>query len=406
VARDAPRPRGQLGLLGAAVLASLGSCTPTGSETPVEPSLAALTQRLQDELDRLHESAQATDEVFPGATVAFVLPDGRAVVVATGDSDVEEEIPMTTGMLMPAGSIGKTFVAALALSLAQDGRLDLDDRVARWLGDEDWYPGLPNRDDITLRMLLNHSSGLVDHVFETEEFHAAVRAAVAAGDPDHYFTPRELIELVLDRDPLFPAGQGFNYTDTGYLVAGLVLEKASGMTFYQALQERILDPLQLTSTLPQDRRSVPGLAQGYAVESSRLFGLPEKMVDGGRLVFHPRTEWTGGGLFSNSSDLARWAKTLYQEEALPRPYLDELLGSVAEFERDDRTPAYGLGVFIREGDLGRTYGHGGFFPGYNSRMLFYPQHGLAAAMQINTDQSRVVEHLGTLAGVVVETLPH
>jgi D-alanyl-D-alanine carboxypeptidase len=383
----------------------MASCTPSSQESPLEPDLVALTQRLQDELDRLHQGAQATDEVFPGATATFILPDGRAVVLATGDSDVEREIPMTADMPMPAGSIGKTFVAAVALSLAQDGRLDLDDPIEKWLGSENWFRRLPNGQDISVRMLLNHSGGLIDHAFQAEELRDAVRSAVAAGDPDRYFTPRELVEFALDKEPLFPAGRGYNYTDTGYILAGLVIEKASGTSYYQALRERVLDPLQLASTLPQDRRSVPGLAQGYAVESSRLFGLPEKMVEQGRLVFHPQTEWTGGGLFSNSQDLARWAKALYEGRALPHPYLDELLGSVAEIESEDPTPAYGLGVFIGEGELGRTYGHGGFFPGYNSRMLYYPEHGLAVAMQINTDHSRVAEHLGTLAGVVLEARP-
>ncbi len=101
---------------------------------------------------------------FPGATAAYVLRDGTTGVVATGLADVEDGTLMTVRSRMLAASIGKTFVGATALALAREGVLELDAPVSRWLGDRHWFTRLPNHAAMTVRHLLNHSSGLPDHV--------------------------------------------------------------------------------------------------------------------------------------------------------------------------------------------------------------------------------------------------
>ncbi len=385
-----------------ALLVSVVACGSDQPRTLSQDQVTELTTRFQTELDRLYEEAQATDEVFPGATAAFILPDGQVVGVATGYSDIEAKIPMTPDLRMPSGSIGKTYVAAVALSMALDGTLGLDDPIAEWLGDEPWFDRLPNGEDITLRMLLNHSGGLVDHAFDVPEFQEA--AASLAADPDRYFEPAELVEFVLDREPLFVAGHGFNYTDTGYIIVGMVLERASGSTYYEELGRRITEPLGLLNTLPQDTRTIRDLAQGYAVASADLFGMPTKVIADGRMVFHPLTEWTGGGLYNNPQDLVRWAKQLYEGDAFDQPYLGDLLGSVADGAFENDSNQYALGVAINVGYLGTSYGHSGFFPGYNSRVGYFPAHGVAVAMQINADRTRVGPHVETLARLVIEAL--
>ena len=391
--------------LASLLVLAIGACETSNGATLSQQELAELTEQFQVELDGLYEAAKSTDEIFPGATAAFMLSDSRIVGVATGYSDVEEGIPMTPEMRMPSGSIGKTYVAAVALSLAHDGVLNLDDKISKWLGEEEWFPRLPNGRDITLRNLLNHSSGMVDHVFDVPGFLTAMQDMVAEGDAERYLTPLELVEFALDQEPLFPPGKGFNYTDTGYLLAGLVMDEASGSAYYDELERRILDPLEFTYTLPQDRRGVPNLSQGYGVTSAELFGTSEKVVEDGRLTFNPIIEWTGGGVFNNPQDLVRWAKTLYEGDALPKPYVNDLFGSVAWAGFDDSTQVYGLGVAISEGELGKRYGHGGFFPGYNSQMAYFPEQGVAVAMQINTDRSRVGDHILALAKVVLDALP-
>ena len=384
-----------------AVAAVLLASAPAGAQSAA--GVRELDARFQLVLDSLWEASQETDEIFPGATAAFVLPDGSVHAFSTGWSDVEAEVEMEPDMLMPSGSIGKTYVAATAISMAQDGVLGLDDPISKWLGEEPWFDRLPNGDDITLRMLLNHSGGLIDHAFDSEPFLVDLAAMVEAGDADAEMEPRELVRYALDQEPLFAAGQGFNYTDTGYIVIGLVIEKASGGNYYDELRTRVLEPHGLADmTLPQDRRDAPRLAQGYGVISAQLFGTPEKVVgDDGRLAFHPGLEWTGGGLYNNSQALARWARILYEGDAFEEPYLDELLGSIS---RAGDKETYGLGVLIQDTPLGTTYGHSGFFPGYNSVMIYFPDQRVAVAMQINTDRSQFIRHGNTLAAVVLEAV--
>ena len=361
---------------------------------------------VQAELDRRYKAAQDTDELFPGATFAFVLPDGRTAGFAVGFSNVEKRLPMQSESRMPSGSIGKTYVAATVLGMVDDGLLDLDGTIDRWLGDETWFERLPNRGTITVRHLLNHSSGIIDHVFESDsQFPQFLREQLDANTATRAFDPRDLVRFVLDREPLFPAGEGFHYSDTNYILLGMIIEKASQSPYYSELSTRLLKPLHLEQTSPLNRRDVEGLATGYAPESQRLFGLPLEIVSGGQLVFDPSLEWTGGGLVSTSEDLVRWATALFSGKALPSKQVDEMLHSIAvpEHYSDDpeRDYGYGLGINVAHTPLGVAYRHGGFFPGYNSMLAYFPDAGIAVAMQINTDQSSIEKHFDALAEIVV-----
>ncbi len=324
---------------------------------------AVLRERLQSEL-----GAMVTRYELPGATAACTLPDGTTVAVAAGLADVAAGTPMTPDSRMLAASVGKTFVGAVAVALAQAGDLDLDDPVAHWLGDRPWFSRLPNAGTMTLRHLLRHEAGLADHVHDPA-FQAAWRAR--REDGDRPFTPDELIAFVLDRPPLFPSGAGWSYSDTGYLVAGLVIEAATGAFYDDSLQRLFLEPLQLDATSPSDRPALPGLATGYLAPDN-AFGLPPVTTRApGVMAWHPGLEGTGGGLVSNSRDLAVWAWSVYGGRALPDSSLAALMRSVPA--SDDAGPRYGLGVAIHPtGPLGPTWGHGGWIPGYVTSLRYLP----------------------------------
>ena len=367
------------------------------------PAAAALVERFQAELDAGWAQAQDTDENFPGATAAFILPDGSVFGFATGDSDVDDDIPMTPDLRMGSGSIGKTYVAAVALQLAMYGELDLDAPVSMWLGDEEWFPRVPNHADLTVRNLLNHTAGMIQPYFEDPDF--ASRLATVFSDPNAYMTPEQFIaESVLDAEPLFPTGEGYHYSDVHYTLAGLAIEEATGREYYDLLDEFFLGPFELDLTLPADRRDLPGLSQGYAHASSQLFDTPLEIVADGQMVVHPLQEWTGGGLVNNPQALVQWAKLLYEGDAIDGDDLPQLLE--IGFPTDSTQPhlGYGLGVFVAESEHGLTYGHGGFFPGYNSLLAYYPDHGVAVAIQINSDDSRMGDHLPKLADLVIGAL--
>lgn len=143
---------------------------------------------------------------FPGVTAAVALPDGQIVVAASGLADVEASRAMSPETPMLAASIGKTLVAATALSLESEGQLSLMGHLADYLGDRPWFPELPNANTITLSQLLRHQSGLPDHP-HLPEFQAAAKARIAAGE--HAFTPKELLGFVTGREA--PRGPVFGH---------------------------------------------------------------------------------------------------------------------------------------------------------------------------------------------------
>ncbi len=315
----------------------------------------------------------------PGGVAAFVLADGRYITVAAGLADIEAGIVMKPHSRMLSASIGKSFVGTTALSMAMDGIINLDAPISNWLGDKAWFSRLPNASDITLRHLLQHRSGLANHVFLPE-----YAEAVTSGKIDLETSPavENLVDFVLDREPLFPAGEGYAYTDTGYLLVGLIIEKATEGTYYGVLRRRVLDPLGLTLTSPSDHKQLPGLVPGY-MPVENLFGLPPKTLnEQGELVYDPAFEWTGGGLVSNAGDIARYAKELYEGRAMKGDYLPQLL-EPKPTSPDRSETAYGLGQGIKLTEFGMAYGHSGWIPGYTSFMAYFADYGIAIAAQFN-----------------------
>ncbi|MFO7963703.1 MAG: serine hydrolase domain-containing protein [Desulfobacterales bacterium] len=319
---------------------------------------------------------------FPGMTAAYVLEDGTVGTAASGLADVEASMPMTDNTRMLSASIGKSFVGALSISLAIEGRLSLDEPVSRWIGTFDWFQRLPNHESITLRHLLTHSAGILDHVHMDTFAEAFSKAWQETGNP---FPPERLVEFVLDEPALFPAGNGWAYSDTGYILAGLIIEAVIKRPCFDVIKERFLLPLRLLDTSSADHRDLKRLAPGY-MRPDNTFRFPVKTLDTAkRLHWHPAVEWTGGGLVSTSRDLARWGAALFCGRVMAGDYLSELLSAVP-VDPDSTEVTYGAGVAIySRGSFGPVYGHAGWIPGYVSSLRHYPKYGVTIAFQINTD---------------------
>lgn len=347
----------------------------TAQDLTPDPQLAAIRDSVEAKLREFHAAGE-----FPGVTVGYILADGRSGGAAVGLADREAGRTMAPTDRMLAGSIGKTYVAAVALQLVAEGALGLDDPVARWLGEEPWFERLPNARALTVRLLLNHTSGLAEHVQEP-----AFQAAIVE-TPARVWRPAELVAYILDRPALFAAAEGWSYADTNYILLGMIIERITGQAFYDEARARLLEPLGLSATTPSDRAVLAGLIPGYIDAAFNPFGLPLKMVEGGRMVVNPQFEWTGGGFVTTAEELARWAKYLYEGYAFPRALVDSALVSVPA--RTGPGERYGLGVQVKESEFGTTYGHSGWFPGYLSEVRYFPELGIAVAVQFNTDYSR------------------
>lgn len=326
----------------------------------------------QSDLTALLEDARS-EMKMPGLRAAVHLADGRIIRSAVGLSDVEAKIPLDDTIGMPGGSTGKTFVAALCMLLVEDGTLSLDDPASKWLADAPWFSDLPNADEIRVRHLLSHSAGIKDYI-GTMRFHLAMIGRVVRNG-SAYFSPEELIGYVLNRKPLFPAGQGYHYTDAGYLVLGRIIESATGRNFYELLIERILKPQNLDHVRPADQSVLPGISPGY-------IGGGRNLKKDGRMKFDPSSEWTGGGLITNPTMLVRFYSSLASGQIVkPESFTRMLEGGW----RDPQEPGfhYGYGMFVYAD--GETFGHAGLWPGYRTRVAHHLPTGATIAVQTNRD---------------------
>ena len=352
------------------------------------PDEKALRQKLQAKLDEWHKAGK-----FAGATLGVCQADGNCFGLATGFSDLENKRRMKPTDIMAAGSVGKTYALAVAMQLVKEGKIGLDDRVEKYLGAEKWFARLPNAKDITVRQLMNHTSGLVRYEFK-DQFTKDLTA-----NPDKVWRPEELVAYLLDEKPPFEAGKGWDYSDTNYIVLGMIIERVTGKKFYDEAEKRVLKPLNFKNTFRQDRREIKGLIQGYA-GADNPFGGKDAVLENGKFIINPQFEWTGGGFVSTSEDLARWAKAMYEGKAFDAALLPDVLNGVSAPMLGKETK-YGLGVIIRPTRAGLTYGHSGFFPGYMTDMMYFPEQKISVAVQVNTS---VFQNLGgkSLGRVLVE----
>lgn len=315
---------------------------------------------------------------MPGLRAAVRFADGSEVRAAVGLADLEAEIELDNTTPMPGGSTGKTFVAALVCLLVEDGLLSFDDPAGKWLGETSWYARLPNADSMRVRHLLSHSAGIKDYP-DTMGFQAA-HAWRALRRGSSHFTPEELIRFALNRRAPFDAGQGFDYTDTGYLVLGRLLEAAAGRSYYELLEERILTPLALDDVDPVDTSNPPGIPPGYL--DGGWFGLSRNLDKKGRMKLDPASEWTGGGLNTTPTMLVRFYAALAEGRVVrPATFAEMVDGGYKD--PDEPGYHYGFGLFV-SGDA-ETIWHGGRWPGYRSRVFHHLPSGTSVAVQTNRD---------------------
>ena len=282
----------------------------------------------------------------PGAVL--VVRDGdEQLRLSAGTSNLATGTPMRVDNRFKIGSITKTFVATVVLDLVRDGKVRLGDTVAQWL------PGLvPNGAHITVRQLLRHQSGLFDY-FEDPR----ATAPYLGGDLGFVWAPRALIKLATSHPPNFPPGTAFSYSNTNYLVLGLIVERATGHSLRQELRRRIFKPLHLGSTrFPTSQRFGPRLAHGYLWSPQ------------GRQDVTPVSQslgWAAGGAVSSAGDVARFYRALLGGRILPQRLLHEMRQTVPL----GPGVGYGLGIIRVASPCGPLLGHDGSFAGYLSDTL-------------------------------------
>jgi CubicO group peptidase (beta-lactamase class C family) len=292
----------------------------------------------------------------PGASV-LVLHDGRAVLrMARGMADREAGVEATPATNYRLASVTKQFTAMAVLLLVQDGRLTLDAPVQRWL------PTLPPATAaITLRQLLSHRSGLVDYEDDVPD------------DAPRQVRDADVLALLEHHDrTLFPPGTSYRYSNSGYALLALVVERASGMSFQDFLASRIFGPLGMHATLAR-------VDEGPAVKR-RAYGY---RLEGGQWQRRDQSSTSAvlgdGGVYSSVDDLARWDAALYDDRLLGDDLRREMF--TAQGPTDDPTVAYAMGWRL----TGTTLWHSGESMGFRNVIIRDPSRRATVVMLSNRD---------------------
>ena len=367
-AAGALAPTGSQGLASSAPNAAPVTEVAPAPAPPVDPATAAA---LQAALEAARKSM-----VIPGVEATVILADGRTWTGVAGDAVAATHLKVTPATPFAIASVTKTFTSALILRLAEQGRLTLDDPLSRWV------PDYPNAARITLRMLLQHTSGLADF-FQNPKFDAVLNRA-----KQHVWTPAEVLPFVAK--PAFAPGTGWGYSNTNYVLLGLVAERAGGAPWADQVQRDFFAPLGLASTFVQGV-GTSAVPLAHANQMFIGFGgkiLPRDLSDGS--AYSPFTAvvtaaYSAGSIASTSSDLARWAKALYGGDVLAPASLAEMLTFNPDIVRYAAL-AYGLGVSrVRIDGRFVAYGHTGALAGTRSAIRWLPKQQVAVAVLFNRD---------------------
>ncbi|MGW6613065.1 serine hydrolase domain-containing protein [Streptomyces erythrochromogenes] len=318
---------------------------------------------------------------IPGITAQ--ARDARGVwKAAAGVGDLTTGTPRGTDDRFRIGSITKTFVATVLLQMETEGKLRLDDTVERHL------PGLVrgNGNDgstITVRGLLNHTSGLFDYLADEEYLRTYMLGDGYLRHRYDTLPPAQHVRVALSHPPLFPPGTRFSYSNTNYVLAALIIEKAGGRTYETEVRDRIIRPLGLKATTnPGNSIHIPRpSSRAY----SKLFAqAPDRIDDVTEM--NGSQGWADGDIISTAGDLNRFYRALMRGELLTPRQLAAMKTTVAVPERPDM--AYGLGITRMRTSCGTTlWGHGGGMVGSTSLALTTENGGHQLAYNRNGDWS-------------------
>ena len=298
----------------------------------------------------------------PGVIVGIWFPGQGSYVATRGVADVTTKRPMGVDDHFRIGSITKTFTATALLILADEKKLGLDDPVSKYA------PWVPDGDKITLRMLADMTAGL--HSYTEDE----TWVKLAFSNFPREWTPRELVEAGLARPADFPPGQGWHYSNTNYVLLGLILEQVSGKKIPDFFAEKIFKPLKLTQTSWPTTSAMPSpYARGTTVQT-----LDDSLDDATNR--NPSWAFAAGQLISTMADLRAWVVS-YTTGTLVSPAMQKERLTWMTMPPNSPVRAYGIGVGT---DLG-WLGHTGELPGYNCAAYYFPEKEAVIVVMVNTD---------------------
>ncbi|MEM9272181.1 MAG: serine hydrolase domain-containing protein [Cyanobacteria bacterium P01_F01_bin.143] len=303
----------------------------------------------------------------PGASIAIASPLGNWSE-AQGLANIDSNTAVTTSDRFEIGSVTKTFTVATILKLVESGTLTLEDKLTDWLPIE-VTDIIPNASEITLRQLLNHTSGVAEYDVVLLE-RAAISPAIFLLD----LQPEEILGLIEGIDPFFSPGESWQYSNTNFILAGMVIEAATGNNIAAEIRTQVLEPLELNNTFFAEEEEIPdGYISGY-------FDFDGDNILDDVSIANLSWSWTSGAMISNTEDLTHFAQALYAGDLLEPSSREEMF----DFVDTGRGYDYGLGVMSFETpDLGRIVGHRGGSLGFSSNMWYSLEDELTYVTLLN-----------------------
>jgi CubicO group peptidase (beta-lactamase class C family) len=316
------------------------------------------------QVDTVVESQRKAQKI-PGVSVA-VCRDGKIVKASGyGVANVEWDIPVTPETIFQTGSVGKQFTATAVMMLVEEGKLGLADNIAKFI------PEAPvTWNDVTVRSLLTHTSGIADYGGEED----TMGKGVINFRKD--YTEEELVQAFAKMPKDFPAGEKWSYSNSGYVLLGVIIHRVTGEFYGDFLQERIFKPLGMTSTrIISEADIVPQRSSGYRLVKGELMN--QEWVS-------PTLNTTAdGALYTNVLDLAKWDSALYTTKLIKRSSLDAMW-TPAKLT-SGKTYPYGFGWDLASKQGHRAVSHDGAWQGFTMSMSRYLDERLTVIVMTNLD---------------------
>ncbi len=310
---------------------------------------------------------------------------------ASGLADIATGEPLTVNHRMYLASLGKTFTATIALQLCDEGRLDLDEPVATWLPDS-VVKRIPMSDAITLRHLLSHRSGIPDYMND-----AVAWRTDFIRDSGRNWTHSDIVAYLYDKPLLFEPGSGFEYSNSNYILVGMIIERVTGQPLHALIRKRILVPLGMKHTINgEERVRNEHSAHGYVIRRGRIIDT------------YP---WFGhygladSGIQSTPCDMALFAEALFSTGKVLSKRMRAEMTDVAMDRRSHS--GYGLGIYVQQNPWGaglRWYSHDGIDPGYQADLMYLPDLDLSIVLAANASMGKADRLYEKLLSGVVRTV--
>lgn len=337
-----------------------------------EKDLNTIRKEVDNYLNNLSENLQFSGSVLISIKGDLIINKGY------GMANFELDVPNTAETKLRLASLTKQFTAAAILQLVERNLLSLEDTLDKFISD------YPDGDKVTIHHLLNHSSGIFNHTND-ENFHKFMRNRA---------TIEELIDTFKNKPFDFNPGEKYSYSNSGYILLGYIIEKISGKTYEEFIQENIFDKIPMNNSgYDNHEKIIKNRAHGYvSVNGSFRNG---DFID-------MSIPYAAGALYSTVEDMHKWNNALFDEKVINRSSLDLMLKEHIKVE-DNKYYGYGIGVSYidHENNSIKQIRHLGGIPGFCTMNSFYPEYDIQIIILCNLITEKFQEIIDKVSSIVL-----